>query len=362
MNDMYYMDLALMLAAVAEAQTSPNPVVGAVVVKNNEVVGMAAHLKAGTHHAEVHALNMAGENAAGSTIYVTLEPCNHFGKTPPCTMAIINAGVKKVIVATLDSNPKVSGAGVTKLRSAGIEVEVGIGGVQAEKLNATYFYFMNHKLPFVTLKQAITLDGKIATVFGRNENITGKEVQKDVHQARARTDAILVGVGTVLKDDPLLTNRYAESNKQPVRIILDTHLRTPLKAKVVTDQTTQTWIVVGSDVTTSQIAEFARPNVVIIQLATRTIVIRDVLEELARRNIVTLYVEGGQRINTSFIHSGLVNEMITYIAPKLVGDQAGIGMLADLNVKSMNDAVQLKLQQVKQIGEVIKMTSIVGCG
>ncbi|OMC83502.1 bifunctional diaminohydroxyphosphoribosylaminopyrimidine deaminase/5-amino-6-(5-phosphoribosylamino)uracil reductase RibD [Viridibacillus sp. FSL H8-0123] len=360
MHDEYFMDLALKFATVGEDQTSPNPVVGAIIVKEGAVVGFGAHLSAGSHHAEVHALNMAGENAVGSTMYVTLEPCNHYGKTPPCTMAILNAGIKKVVVATLDPNPKVAGTGVTKLKDAGIEVEVGLCEAEAVKLNKAYFHFMKQKLPFVTLKQAITLDGKIATVHGKNENITGKEVQEDVHRKRGQTDAILVGVGTVLTDDPLLTNRFTESKKQPIRIILDTHLRTPINAKVITDQTTQTWIVVGLEVTPDHITSFAQDNVQVIQLKTKTIAIQDVLQELARRNIVTLYVEGGQRINTSFIISGLVNEMITYIAPKLVGDHDGMGMLEDLEVKSMADAVPLKLQQVDRIGDVIKVISGVG--
>ncbi|MGE7920501.1 bifunctional diaminohydroxyphosphoribosylaminopyrimidine deaminase/5-amino-6-(5-phosphoribosylamino)uracil reductase RibD [Viridibacillus sp. NPDC093762] len=360
MHDEYFMDLALKLAAIGEGQTSPNPVVGAVIVKEGDVVGFGAHLRAGSPHAEVHALNMAGENAVGSTIYVTLEPCNHFGKTPPCTMAILNAGIKKVVIATLDSNPLVAGTGVAKLKDAGIEVEVGLCEAEAVKLNKAYLYFMKQRLPFVTLKQAITLDGKIATVHGRNENITGKEVLKDVHRKRARTDAILVGVGTVLNDDPLLTNRLAESKKQPIRIILDTHLRTPINAKVVTDQKTQTWIVVGCEVTSNQITSFVQANVQIIQLKTKKIAIQDVLQELARRNIVTLYVEGGQRLTTSLVNSGLVNEMITYIAPKIVGDHDGIGMLEDLGVKSMAEAIPLKLQQVDRIGNVIKVISRVG--
>ncbi|MFE6169033.1 bifunctional diaminohydroxyphosphoribosylaminopyrimidine deaminase/5-amino-6-(5-phosphoribosylamino)uracil reductase RibD [Viridibacillus arvi] len=360
MHDEYFMDLALKLAAVGAGQTSPNPVVGAVIAKDGEVVGFGAHLRVGSPHAEVHAINMAGKNAGGSTMYVTLEPCNHFGKTPPCTKAILNAGIKKVVVATLDPNPIVAGIGVAKLKNSAIEVEVGLCEAEAVKLNKAYFSFMKQKLPFVTLKQAITLDGKIATVHGRNEKITGKEVQEDVHRKRAQTDAILVGVGTVLTDDPLLTNRFTESKKQPIRIILDTHLRTPINAKVITDQTTQTWIVVGFEVTPDQITRFAQADVQIIQLKTKTIAIQDVLQELARRKIITLYVEGGQRVSKSFINSGLVNEMITYIAPKLVGDHDGIGMLGDLEVNNMAEAVPLKLQQVDRIGDVIKVTSRVG--
>jgi diaminohydroxyphosphoribosylaminopyrimidine deaminase/5-amino-6-(5-phosphoribosylamino)uracil reductase len=230
MNDIYYMNLALNLAKGTLGQTSPNPVVGAVLVKENQIVGMGAHLKAGEAHAEVHAIQMAGIKAKGATLYVTLEPCSHFGKTPPCSDLVIRTGIKKVFVATTDPNPQVAGTGIERIRKAGIEVHLGLLQEEARELNKVFFYNIRTGLPFVTLKSAISLDGKTATVTGESKWITGEEARNDVHQYRHQHDAILVGVNTLIKDNPTLTTRLASGGKNPVRIILDTHLRTPKDA------------------------------------------------------------------------------------------------------------------------------------
>lgn len=240
MDDLTFMQTALSLAKTIVEQTNPNPPVGAVIVKDGQTVGMGAHLKAGEAHAEVHALGMAGERTKGATLYVTLEPCSHFGRTPPCANLIIEKGVDRVVIATLDPNNKVTGKGVEKLRNSGIQVDVGILAKEAHTLNKQFFHYIRAQTPFVTLKSAMSLDGKIATVTGESRWITGEEARKDAHYYRHTHDAILVGVNTVLKDKPHLTTRLPLGGKNPIRIILDTHLHTPLEANVVTDREAKT--------------------------------------------------------------------------------------------------------------------------
>ena len=246
-NHEFYMDLALQNAQAMRGQTSPNPLVGAVIVKNNEIVGIGAHMKAGEPHAEIHALQMAGEKAKGATAYVTLEPCSHYGRTGPCAVALVEAGVEKVIIATLDPNPLVAGRGVNILRDAGIEVIVGVREAAARKMNEVFNKYIVDKKPFVTLKAAVTLDGKIAAYTGSSKWVTSDAARTDVHHLRSNHEAILVGVNTVLKDDPELTARIP-GGKNPIRVILDTRLRTPLDAKVVTDGKAPTWIFTGKTI------------------------------------------------------------------------------------------------------------------
>lgn len=353
----FYMEFALKLAAETKGQTAPNPVVGAVIVKDGDIVGFGAHLKAGKPHAEVHAINMAGSKTKDSTLFVTLEPCNHHGKTPPCTEAIINAGIKEVVIASIDVNPLVAGAGIEKLRKAGIKVQTGILKEQADQLNESFFHFMKTGKPFITLKQAITLDGKTATKTGHSQWITGEQSRHDVHKDRSKHHAILTGIGTVLKDNPSLTNRDGDTAQQPIRIILDTHLRTPIDCKIVTDGICPTWIITGSHIEYSQMAKFNQTNVEILRLTQTTIQIDEVLHLLGKRNITSLYVEGGQSINASFLKSGNVNRIITYIAPKLISGNAAPSMFADLDISNINDAYPLTFKSIEQIGDDIKITS-----
>ncbi|EKN71098.1 riboflavin-specific pyrimidine reductase/deaminase [Neobacillus bataviensis LMG 21833] len=358
MSDEFYMDFALKLAQVAEGQTAPNPVVGAVIVKDGEIVGFGAHLKAGSPHAEVHALQMAGSRAEGSTVYVTLEPCSHYGKTPPCAMALIESGVKRVVIASTDPNPLVAGKGIALLRDAGIEVTSGVLKERADELNEAFFYYIQQQKPFVTLKQAITLDGKISSQPGIGEKITGSEVQQDVHNDRGKQDAILVGIGTIFADNPSLTNRQGITKRQPIRIILDTHLKMTNDRKVITDEQSPTWIFTGSEVEAEKMASFQQPHVKIIQLSRPTIDITELLTELGKRQVMKLYVEGGKTVNASFLKSGHVNQLITYIAPKIVGGNRAVPMFADLDVRQMESAYELKFQHVEVIGEDLKITSV----
>jgi diaminohydroxyphosphoribosylaminopyrimidine deaminase / 5-amino-6-(5-phosphoribosylamino)uracil reductase len=357
-QDEYYMRFAIELAKAGIGQTSPNPVVGAVVVKNGEIVGFGAHLKAGEPHAEVHALRMAGEKAKDATVYVTLEPCSHYGKTPPCADLLIEKEVKRVVVATTDPNPLVAGKGIAKLRQAGIEVDVGVLKQEADELNQVFFHYIATKTPFVTLKYASSLDGKIATKTGESKWITSKEARLDSHRYRAVHDAILVGVNTVIADDPSLTVRLSERRKNPVRIILDTHLRTPLNAKIINDGEAETWIVVGSEVKEAKIAEYAHKHAQILKMSEPKIQIRDLLNILGEKQITSLFVEGGAEVHGSFIEAKAVNQVVAYVAPKIIGGKAAPSPIGGSGFAQMADVMNLKIKSVETIGPDLKIVAL----
>jgi diaminohydroxyphosphoribosylaminopyrimidine deaminase/5-amino-6-(5-phosphoribosylamino)uracil reductase len=358
MNDTYFMKLALQLAESTKGQTSPNPVVGSVVVRNGEVVGMGAHLKAGTEHAEVHALRMAGDKAKGATIYVTLEPCSHHGLTPPCTDLIIETGIKRVVIATLDLNPLVAGKGVEKLRNVSVDVEVGILEKEALELNKVFFHYITHKTPFVTVKTATSLDGKTATTTGESKWITGDLAREDVHQLRHEHDAILVGIGTVLADNPSLTTRIKTGGKNPIRIILDHQLRTPLTAKIVTDQVADTWIVTSEDAPLAKRKQLLNLGVKVIGVTQNKINIPELLEILGSKGITSLFVEGGSTVNDSFLQARCINELITYIAPKLIGGHSAPTSFSGAGFSSLKDALQLQIKVAIAIGNDLKIISV----
>ncbi|MCI0763265.1 bifunctional diaminohydroxyphosphoribosylaminopyrimidine deaminase/5-amino-6-(5-phosphoribosylamino)uracil reductase RibD [Bacillus sp. TL12] len=359
MTDQEYMKIALQLAKSATGQTSPNPMVGAVVVKDGNIVGMGAHLRAGEGHAEVHALRMAGEKAKGSTVYVTLEPCSHFGKTPPCCDLLIQKEVKHVVIATLDCNPLVSGNGAKRLQKAGIHVTTGILEKEAIQLNRYFFHYMKMKQPFVTIKTAMSLDGKIATATGESKWITGEDARGDVHQYRHTHDAILVGVNTVIADDPSLTTRLPNGGKHPIRIILDTHLRMPLSSRVITDGIAPTWIIVGKDVQKEKIARYESQGTSVLQMQTSQIEIRELLLLLGEKQILSLFVEGGQSIHASFLETKCFNEIVTYISPKLIGGKDAPTMFGGTGFNKLQDALSLQIQEMKQIGDDIKIVATV---
>lgn len=357
MNDTDYMKMALDLARSTLGQTSPNPVVGAVLVKNNQIVGMGAHLKAGEAHAEVHAIQMAGEKAKGATLYVTLEPCSHFGKTPPCSNLVISTGIKKVYVATTDPNPQVAGTGIDRMRKAGIEVEVGLLEKEARELNKIFFYNIQTHLPFVTLKSAASLDGKTATRTGESKWITGEAARADVHQLRHEHDAILVGVNTILKDDPSLTTRLVNGGKNPIRVILDTQLRTPLNAKVVTDGEAPTWIVTGSEVPYEQQQAFEKAGVKLIKMENKQIPVKELLSTLGELGITSLFVEGGAKVNGSFLQERSFQQLIVYMGAKLIGGKDAPTSFSGEGIEKIADAIQLKIKSVQMIGDDIKVVA-----
>lgn len=357
-QEMRYMNLAIDMAKQMVGQTSPNPKVGAVVVRDGEIVGIGAHLKAGEGHAEVHALNMAGDKAKDATMFVTLEPCSHFGKTPPCANLVIDRGISRIYIATLDPNPVVAGRGVERLKQAGIDVHIGLLEEEAISLNPFFNHFMKTNLPYITLKAASSLDGKTATTTGDSKWITGEEARRDVHHSRQEHDAILVGVQTIIEDDPQLTTRLPLGGKNPKRIILDTHLRIPRSAKVLNDREAQTLIITGSQVTMDQIEEIQTEYVQVIKLETENVHIRSFLERMATEGITSIYVEGGATVHASFVKERCFQQLITYLAPKIIGGFTSPSIIGGTGIKYMDEAVDLQTISFEQIGDDLKIVSV----
>lgn len=359
-NDIRYMKLALTLAKSVLGQTSPNPPVGSVVVNNGNIVGFGAHLKAGAGHAEVYALEMAGEMAKGGTIYVTLEPCSHYGKTPPCADLIIKSGVRRAVISVLDSNPLVAGKGIEKLEQAGIEVVVGVLEKEGKQVNEIFFHYARTKEPYITMKYAVSMDGKTATYTGDSKWITGELARADVHEYRDLYDAILVGVNTVIVDDPSLTARLPHGGgRNPLRIILDTRLRTPIGAKLVNDGLVDTWIFVGNGVTEEEKAVFLTKNKVkVIQLESSEVDVTEVLTILGEAGIMSLYVEGGATVHAAFLEANRINQLITYIAPKLIGGKDAPSAITGAGFANMVDVMKLDVKKLEMLGPDIKITSV----
>lgn len=358
-NDQYYMQLALDLAASAKGKTNPNPLVGAVIVKDGSIVGTGLHRKAGEPHAEVHAFRMAGEHAKDATLYVTLEPCSHFGKTPPCANLVKESGVKRVVVAMQDPNPSVAGRGIKLLRDAGIDVEVGVLEQQARRLNERFIHNMLTSRPFVISKFAMTLDGKIATYSGHSQWITGEEARANVHELRDEVDAILVGIGTVLKDNPALTTRLKErTGKNPVRIVLDRELRTPLDAKIIQTDEAKTIIVTAEDQQQKASAfENLGVELLYVPVMDRKLDLNAMLDELYKRGITDLLVEGGGEVNASFLRNGLIQKFLVYVAPKVLGGRNSITPFTGDDVETVDAAMLLQFAEVDKIGEDLCITA-----
>lgn len=355
--DMRYMQLALELARGCKGQTSPNPTVGAVIVKNGRVIGTGCHLKAGEAHAEVHALRTAGKEARGSTVYVTLEPCSHTGKTPPCADALVQAGVKRVVVATLDPNPLVAGRGIKRLQEAGIEVETGLFESESRLINEDFNKFIVSGLPFVTIKTAMTLDGKIATVTGHSRWVTGEEARREVHQLRHQHDAILVGVDTVIQDNPRLTTRLPQGGKNPIRIILDSRLRVPEEAHVIVDREAPTWIFTTDHADKNKKRLLEQKSIRVISTGSKPQVdLLRLMQQLGQDQITSVLVEGGAKVNQSFLRERLVDKVIAYIAPKLIGGEGAPTPFGGDGISMMDEAVLLDGITVDQVGRDIRIT------
>ncbi|SDN36391.1 diaminohydroxyphosphoribosylaminopyrimidine deaminase [Fictibacillus solisalsi] len=353
----FYMKLALENARAMKGQTDPNPMVGSVIVNENRIVGIGSHLKPGEPHAEIHAIRMAGEKAKGGTIYVTLEPCSHYGRTGPCAQAIVKAGLSKAVIASLDPNPLVSGRGVAILKEAGIEVITGIMEKESQQMNEVFNKFIVRKLPFVTMKSAATLDGKIATATHDSKWITGEAARKDVHQIRNENMAILVGVNTVIKDDPELTARIP-NGRNPVRVILDSTLRIPVSSKVVQDKKAETWIFTTERAGGEKRQELESHGVSIFSTKSRDGRVNpaEVLHFLGEQQISSVMIEGGGAVNASFLEQKLIDKFVVYMAPKLLGGSLSPTFLEGEGADRMSGAVDLREMTVEQVGEDFKFT------
>lgn len=358
---------ALTLAARARGMTSPNPMVGALLVKRERIVAEAYHRKAGEPHAEALAIRDAGAAAAGSTLYVTLEPCCHLDKrTPPCTRAVVDAGIRKVVVAMRDPNPKVSGKGISELRERGVEVVEGLLQQEAAKLNEAYVKHITTGLPFVILKAAMTLDGRIATPEGQSKWITGPPARQMVHRVRSSVDAVMTAIGTVRADDPELTVRLpkgagrAAKRADPVRVVIDPDLETPSGHKVL--QVPPPTVVVGKGISTSTRDRDARSmrlgmlrdlGVEVIEHEGDRVDLRWLMKRLGERGITSLMIEGGSSLNASALREGIVDKVMFFVAPKIIGGRDSLPVVGGKAFGRLEDALVLKDVAVKKVGEDI---------
>jgi diaminohydroxyphosphoribosylaminopyrimidine deaminase/5-amino-6-(5-phosphoribosylamino)uracil reductase len=352
LDDTFYMRLALQLAASAAGQTGLNPMVGCVIVNHGRIVGTGAHLQRGFGHAEVHALTMAGEAAKGATAYVTLEPCSHYGKTPPCSDKLVASGVKRVVVASVDPNPLVAGSGVAMLRSHGVTVEVGLLEMEAKALNEIFNKYILSRKPFVTLKTACTLDGKIAAKTGDSKWITGEQSRAIVHTLRHRHQAIMVGIGTVLADDPELSTRLTVDALQPCRIIVDALLRTPLSSKVLQRLDVQPTIILSTENASPlrrQELENAGAQVISCGAGPR-VDLTQAMDHIGAMEISSILLEGGGRLNGAMLELGLIDKMMLFFAPKIIGGESSPGAFSFAGFDLMSDAIAIEGMQIETYG------------
>jgi diaminohydroxyphosphoribosylaminopyrimidine deaminase/5-amino-6-(5-phosphoribosylamino)uracil reductase len=350
--DNEYMAQALRLAEQGLNSTSPNPRVGCVLVRDERIIGTGWHQRAGEPHAEVLALLEAGAAASGATAYVTLEPCSHFGRTPPCADALIAAGVTRVAVAMQDPNPLVSGKGVEKLRAAGISVACGLMSAAARELNVGFVARMTRGTPWVRSKIAMSLDGRTALANGVSQWITGSEARRDVQHWRARSCAVLTGINTVLADDAQLTVRDIETSRQPLRVVLDSRLRIPLNAKILSGGALIYTAVRDAD----KIASLEKSGITVCVLANEQgrVDLSAMLQELAQRGINEVLVEAGSILNGALLQAGLVDELVLYLAPQLLGDMArGIAQLGEFT--RLAQRIELQWQDVRQVGNDLRV-------
>ena len=342
MNDEVYMRRALRLAKKGEGAVSPNPMVGAVIVRDGRIIGEGWHECCGMNHAEINAIEKALGTIAGSTLYVTLEPCSHHGRTPPCAERLIAEKPARVVIGAVDPNPRVAGRGIRALEAAGIAVTVGVLETECRELNEIFFKFISTGLPFVTLKYAQTLDGRIATATGHAQWVSSPPSLRMVHQLRSSHDAILVGSGTVLADNPELTVRLVKG-KNPLRIILDRRLRIPLDAKVLQNQDrARTVVITSPDAPEDRYEALHQMGIDLLcvdEAPGGGTDLKKLLRALGERQIASLLIEGGAAVTTSVLKEHLADRMIVVVAPKIVGQ--GIEAVGDLGIRFMNDAIAL---------------------
>jgi len=358
MNDSKYMKQALELAKKGVGRVNPNPLVGAVIVKNGKIIGEGYHQIYGGLHAEINALASLKESPTNATMYVTLEPCSHYGKTPPCVDAVIKSGVSNVVVASLDPNPLVAGRSIKKMQEVGINVTVGVLKEEGDALNATFFHYITNNTPYVTMKYAMTTDGKIATHTGASRWITGEDARQKVHEDRNRYTGIMVGVGTVIADDPMLDCRI-ENGRNPTRIICDTTLRTPLNSRIVASAKTIPTILLTASTNQNSHQYYINKGCQVFTILPKNdkIDLQVAMKTLAKAGIDSILLEGGASLNASALEAGIINKVQTYIAPKLFGGIAAPAPIAGLGVAHPDDAYKLKNQKITLLGEDILIES-----
>jgi diaminohydroxyphosphoribosylaminopyrimidine deaminase/5-amino-6-(5-phosphoribosylamino)uracil reductase len=352
--DERFMRRALGLAERARGLTSPNPLVGAAVVADGVVIGEGFHEAAGRPHAETVALAAAGHHARGATLYVTLEPCAHHGRTPPCAPAVVAAGVRRVVIATGDPDPRVNGRGLEILRSAGVDVVVGVLGDEAVRQNRVFFTSSRQGRPHVTLKAAMTLDGRIADVHGTSQWITGEAARREAHRLRSEVDAIIVGVETALRDDPALTVRLERSwPREPYRVVLDTSARTPPAARLISSGTpSRAVVVVGAHAPAERMRGLEATGATVVRVSERDarVDVQEMLAALFARDVRGVLVEGGSEVNAAFLEAGLVDRVAIFVAPRLLGGRGAPGVIGGVG-RALKDAARLRDLTVHAIGD-----------
>jgi len=354
MDDEKWMKRALRLAEAGKGRTSPNPLVGAVLVKRGIVVGEGYHARIGEAHAEIVAFRQAGNKARGAVLYVNLEPCTHYGRTPPCVPQVIKAGVKRVVIGMEDPNPEVHGKGIKALKKVGIDIKVGVLEKECRRLNEAFCKYILRKQPFVTLKVAATLDGKVAARNGDSKWISGEASRRFVHKVRDQVDGVLVGIGTILRDDPLLTARRKEG-REPYRIVLDSRLRIPEEARVFEHSSSEVILATTELAPHEKVERMEKRGirVLIIDSKDGKVDLRSCLTKLAEIGVMNLLVEGGSQVNGSFLDEGLIDKLLLFLSPRLMGDPRALGIFGGKGVSNLNEAVAIKEIRTKRIGEDI---------
>jgi len=351
---------AVRLARRGIGRTSPNPPVGAVVVARGRIIGRGYHRRAGEPHAEIEALAAAGDGARGATLYVTLEPCNHHGRTPPCTAAVIRAGVRRVVIGARDPNPHVTGQGVETLRRDGIAVNVGLEEAACAALVVPFAKFVRTGLPHVTLKLAASLDGRIATRTGASRWVTGEAARRYVHRLRDQVDAVMVGASTVIADNPSLTCRL-RGGRDPLRVVVDGRLRIPLDCQVLTNAAAPGTVVATVNSKARMIGTLRQRGATVLVLPGRggTLSVRRLLARLGRRGIMSVLIEGGATLAAAALREGVVDRLLCFYAPKLIGAD-GRAMVGPLDVRTLDQSLTVRAMRVARIGEDILVTAELG--
>ncbi len=351
------MRMALSLARRGIGTTSPNPMVGAVLVKGGKIVGKGYHKKAGGNHAEIAAIADAKEDAKGATLYINLEPCVHFGKTPPCVDVLIEAGIKKAVVSMLDPNPQVNGKGLQKLKKAGIDVKIGLLEEEAKRLNEAFICSMERKRPFFTLKAALSLDGKIATKTCDSKWISNEESRKFTDNMRAVADGILVGINTVIADNPMLIPKIARPKKIPARIVLDSRLRIPLACDIVkTSEKYPTLILTGEDARADKEAKLKSMGIDVIKVhkdEAGRVSLKHVCDELYKRGIRDVIVEGGGEVNSALLKEGLIDKIFFFYGSILIGGKNAFSLIGGKGIDFLKDAHRIDIVSMKRFKDNI---------